>query len=499
MHHKPDGRFRRARRATGRLDIAKAPLAAVLVASLYVVYVAHYAVNVPYADDWNTVPLIINALHGHLAMHDLWAQYGDTRLLIADPWFILIGRADRYNLATVLVSGALFFVAAFMLLLVALRSYVGKRLHWLTVIVVGLAWFSLADVQNALWAFQLAWYVATFFFVVTVVCLLAERHRPVMLGLAAIAALAGSYTIVQGFVCWPVGLICLLRIQPWTRRTAVEVSAWVGTATIAAAIYLHGYQPSASTGRAFTHPNLVGRYVLLLLGNVIPTSLYRAHPNLAVHELLGVIVVSAAGYVAVRTYRERDRPPLPLLLIAYGVCFDVMIAVGRFNGGPAGALNNNRYTMPNLVLITGIVIYVCSHTPELAPKRPWQSVGVSMLVAVFAIDCGATTIFGVTNARRTRSVHVTDARIVVNFDLIPTVAAQGCAAAYAVYPPHSPAQGRNIVASVGRDLMAYDRLSVFEPHDYAHYRAQGLPSDAAVMQAANFAGVTNAWATQCPG
>ena len=398
-----------------------------------------------------------------------------------------------------LVSSALFFVASFMLLLVALRSYLGKRLHWLIVVVVGLAWFSLADVQNAFWAFQLAWYVATFFFVVMVVCLLAQHHRPVMLGLAAIAALASSYTIVQGFVCWPVGLICLLRIQPRTRRTAIEISAWIGTAATAAAIYLHNFHPSASNGRALAHAHLVGRYVLLLLGNVIPTSLYSAHPNLVVHELLGVIVASLAGYVAVRTYRERDRPPLPLLLITYGLFFDVMIAVGRFNGGPAGALNNNRYTMPNLVLLTGIVIYVCGHLRQLARKGPWQSFGVSLLIAALVFDCGATTIFGITNARRTRSVHITDARIVVNFDLIPTIAAQACAAAYAVYPPHSPTQARVMVAAVGRNLMAYEQLSVFEPHVFAHYRAQGLPSDAAVRQAADFAAVTNLWAAHCPG
>jgi len=48
---------------------------------------------------------------------------------------------------------------------------------------VGLIWFSLADYFNALWAFQFAWYLILFFFVLMLYLLLRENVAQLFSGL----------------------------------------------------------------------------------------------------------------------------------------------------------------------------------------------------------------------------------------------------------------------------------------------------------------------------
>jgi hypothetical protein len=466
--------------------------AATIPAVLYLLYVAHYSVDVPYADDWNMVPVVVLALHGKLGIGELWSQYGDTRLLIPRLCFVLIGWIDHFDIRTVLLLSATMFIASYILILPLLRRYTGKPLTSLSVLAVGVAWFSLADVQNALWSFQLAWYAATFFFVAMIFFLLSPRHRVAMYGLGIGAAVAGSYAIVQGFVLWPVGLICLLLGSSRGRRTVAEVTVWLSAAAITAAIYLHRFDTTSTAGGGVSHPVRLARFVILLIGNVIPTAAHAAHPNFVFHEVLGTIVAGAAAFVVVQSIRERHtRNPLPVLLITYGLFFDVMISLGRYTQGPSGALNNNRYTMPNLVLLTGVVIFGCAHPPSFN-KRAFSRLALGAMVGLLAAQCVATTAFGVAVARTTHQTYETDARLVVNLDRVP-MAQQGCDSAYAVDPPHGPTLAREIVAIYGRLHMARDKLSVFQPATFRRYRAQGPPNQHAIKAASDFAAIPDLW------
>jgi hypothetical protein len=119
---------------------------------------------------------------------------------------------------------------------------------------LGVIWFSLADVQNALWAFQVSWYLTVLFFMVMLFALLIPANsRRWWLGLAVFAALAGSLSTVQGFILWLVGAISMLwnqpvrrqhdRNHPSTRTTRFEASLWIGAAILTIALY---YRDTAS-------------------------------------------------------------------------------------------------------------------------------------------------------------------------------------------------------------------------------------------------------------
>ena len=62
--------------------------------------------------------------------------------------------------------------------------------------------------------------------------------------------------------------------------------------------------------------------------------------------------------------RDRTRIPLPLLMIVFALLFDITLALGR-SGQRNVAGQQGRYTMPNLILVAGIVVFAWAHPPRL--------------------------------------------------------------------------------------------------------------------------------------
>jgi len=52
----------------GRTRTIGVVVGAIIPAGLYLLFVFHYSVDVPYADDWTIIPLIHSALHGYVSM-----------------------------------------------------------------------------------------------------------------------------------------------------------------------------------------------------------------------------------------------------------------------------------------------------------------------------------------------------------------------------------------------------------------------------------------------
>ena len=128
--------------------------AAAVPALLYLAYVAHYALDVPLSDDWGLIGLASHARHHHVAMAELWSQYADTRLFVGRVVFAVFGLLDHLNLKHIILFSAITYIASFAILLLLFRSYLQRRLTFLSVLSLAVVWFSVADFQNALWTFN---------------------------------------------------------------------------------------------------------------------------------------------------------------------------------------------------------------------------------------------------------------------------------------------------------------------------------------------------------
>jgi len=454
--------------------------AAAVPAALYLVYVYHYAVNAPFVDDWEYIPIVATALHGHLDVGALWSQWSDAREVTGRLVYIAFGLIDHLNERAVMLFSAVVFIGTYVLVLLLFQAYLGKRLTALPVFVVGVVWFSLVDWQSALWSSLVNNYLVLFFFALAMLLLLTrQKHARLLFGLSVAAAVLASLSFIEGFLVWPIGLICLL----WSsKRNKAELATWLAVGTLTAVGYFHGYNstdPACSAGSercslfyGVTHPGQLIHYMVLLVGNILPLSTTGIESHLWVHDLQGAVLLLAAILVVVQTLRKRRAQPnpLPLLFIVFAVAFDLVTAVGRVGAGSQTAVAqiNSRYSMPNLILLVGIVIYAWAHIPQVKASSALRVVGFGALMAFLVLQCVVGTVVAVTDGQQFHQGNINGARIMVNLDRVPT-SERVCYIDAAVWP----GWGVKHVSWFRRAKNSH--LSFFQSESEHYYKAEGLP------------------------
>ena len=461
-------------------------------AGLYVLYVYHYALNVPLVDDWQVMPIVSKAIHGEIDIHAIWKQWSDGREVMGNLVFVAFAIVDHLNLRAVMLFNATVFVLTYVIVLLLFRGYLGKRLPPLSAFVLGVVWFSLVDGQSALWAVKVEGYLTIFFTLVTVSLLLIRRGDDRLLfSLSVVAAVMASFSFVAGFAVWPLGLICLLWQSKWDK---MKIATWVIAGGLTSVSYFYGYSfgnsscqttgANCSLLQGLSHPIQLGQYLILLVGDVIPTSTGGIEAHLWVHDVQGIVLFIAALLVVVQTVRERhDQPsPLPLLLILFAILFDLTTTLARVGGGPQSAIKvwDGRFTMPNVILLLAIVIFGWTHAPKLHMATAIRFVGLSVLTALLLIQCVLGTETGISWAHTIDPIEQTDARILVNLGRVPRSewACDFDAAVFQGWFKHF----------VWYQLARINELSMFQPGVERRYREE--PPLVAPQCRATFGGAT---------
>lgn len=311
--------------------------------ALYLWFVFHFGVNVPFQDTWNgTLPLLQEFARGTLTLGALWAPHNENRMLVPNTLLVVLDRATRMNAVVDMAVGAALLVATALLLILLARRTL--HLPWAWLIPIPWVLLSLAQVENTLWAFQFAWMLIL---LLTVLVLLIIELAPtswVWFGVAAGLAILASLSSLQGLLVWPVGLVYGAGCG-WTGR---RWSPWlvVGAATTA----LYGWdfgpvQPRPQPTFVLGHPLEVARFFVELVGGMF---VYH-HGVLAVVLLL---LLAGAGLSVLRRRESWARFRLPLALVVAGLLFDLLVTEGRSPFGLDSALSS-RYTTYNLLMLIG--------------------------------------------------------------------------------------------------------------------------------------------------
>jgi hypothetical protein len=460
-------------------------IAASVLPILYLLFVEHYATNSFTADDWYVVPIVHAALHGQLTLGQLWWQHDESRYFLWYMIDVLFGFVDRLDLRSVIFLSAAIFIASYAGLLLLVRQYLGKRLTPIPVLVISAICFSLADVQNILWASQVPVFLTVFFFTMLVVLLVPNGRRRLWFALGVLFAVVASLASLQGFLCWPLGAICLLWNQPWgAHRVRIEIGLWLSFMVLTTALYLPGYNvdegnvclnhAQCTYGAILVHPGTALAFFFTLIGNVIPGTaigFFTKAQDLIRFEVLGVVLFGVAFFILIRSWRERrpcERLPLPLLLIVFSLLVDAMTTAGRGGGGRA---LDYRYVLPNLILLTGIVIYGLARVPTHRPvrvSRDWRHylkyLALFALGILLVVQVTATTGFGLTNGRSTDTVSREEAQYFVNLNRSHVV-------------NNSPSCQIDLALLKEPDVTlreaTMDQLGEFQPSSYRYYRKLG--------------------------
>ena len=442
-------------------------------AVVYLWMIHAYGVNVITNDQWSDVALIDHAHSGTLQFSTLWAQHNENRIFFPNLIVLALAYTTHFDVITEQYLSAFMLFGATTLVICAHKRRSPER-RWIWYCPVAFLLLSLAQAGNALWGFQMAWYLVLLTTALALFLLDQEPLRWPLLGGAIAAAVIASFSSLQGLLVWPAGLL-LIYLR---RRSGHLAVTWIGAAVVTAAIYSVGFNFN-TTRSPGAGPAALLTYFVRLVGDVVGV----ARPG-ALVTLFGTVLAVAAIWTLLRFTLGRRTDtgarPFALSLILFGLLFSAVITHGR--GGYRASLSNSepRYTVFVIFVLVGLYLAVLdppvvselrsSQPPSPTPGTVGQRQTSSDPVFVFArvvvgIGVVVTVIVGsadgISRAREGRQDGSFLGQVTVRADQYPDSVVQGLA----IF--ERPQQIRRQITVARRD-----RLSLFGTGDAARYLSE---------------------------
>jgi hypothetical protein len=314
--------------------------------------IVHFAVEVPYWDEWEWAELIYRSRTGTLTFGDLWAQHNEHRIFLDHLIALGLDRLGGWSVVREQMFSAVTVVLTQLVLWRIVRRTVVPEIAPFALLGGSLFLYDLVQYENFSWGFQMAWFVCDLA-AVTVAWLLSddpEEARPLLLAVvpATLASLASS----QGLIAWPVGALALI----FARRGLPTLLAWCACGITVGAVIRAGVVPTASGHVSLLHnlPSVV-KFIVIYLG----APLGRAG-GLAACEVVGAaaLVLLAAAFAddlraPDRAERLARRAPW-YAIAAYAILGAALTAPARLGFGIEEAVAG-RYSSIATFLYVGLV------------------------------------------------------------------------------------------------------------------------------------------------
>jgi len=402
-------------RARGALYVIPAWTAFVFLLAMF----GLYALDMPYYDQWELVPLLEKLHDGTLRPGDLWAQHNEHRLIFPRLLMLLMAQWSDWNIYWELAANLALAILSWGVLLVLIRrssAPVHEEENGPVYMVMTLIVFSVSQWQNWFFGWQLQEFMNVLAVLVTLGCLTWRQHTTLGVALAMGSAVVATYSFANGILIWPIGVL-VLALQRTMRRKCirVEMAAWVLAGIMVAASYLYGYEtPSYHPPlmEALSQPLQCLLYLLVYLGQ--PLGNYNVILAACMGGL-GLLVWSVTLFqlVASRVPTTATLPWMGMALYAIGTAS--ITALGRVDEGLAQALSSRYVTMANLLWIALVVqVYWVAQVSDGRLIRRLLPLKIAFVcLALFAASAvGAyrwTERYNAYSAVRTELLHGDDA------------------------------------------------------------------------------------------
>jgi hypothetical protein len=437
----------------------------------YFGYIVRYGVNVVFWDDWSWATFLVP---GQPTIASLWAQHNESILFFPNVLAYFLIRVTSWNETVFFwISGVLLMGVLALITRVFWDEIKRAPLLWLPLPFIVL---TLAQYQNTLWAYQMAWFIVLLC-IVSALFLLERPNLSVwhLVG-AALIGVVGSYSLLQGLLVWPAGLIILLSRGRSNRLRAL----WCAIGIAATAGYFVDYQfaesRSAPLSYILGHLSTVFQGLLLTAGSVIPslTSRDSAISSPDITMAVGALLL-VAGIAVVAHWIVQRRPDGPkafcVALIVTSILFDLMLIPSRlvYDIYTGTASRYDTFVWP---LLLGTYAYVVMSRPRGDSR--WRNWGKAPQIAI-SLTMGAAivvgTIVGVQQGQVSRDVRLTSVDVLANWQNARTAVA----APY-LLPPCGSDPSYCALLKTLEHLLAADRMNIFGDSGTTlqRFRAEGI-------------------------
>jgi hypothetical protein len=435
----------------------------------YFAYVAAFGVNVVFWDDWGWEA---NLLPGYPTLASLWGQHNESIIFFPNLVAIPIIHLTHWNTLAFLWASAVLLVGALAVMIGTFWDEIRKApLLWLPLPLLVL---SLAQYQSTLWAFQIAWFMVLFA-VVSAFALLAKPEASMKrLALAALLGAVGSYSLLQGLLVWPGGLLVLLASGRSNRLRVAWCAAGVAVTAGYLADYSFAASGSASLSYVLAHLSVAVKGVLITAGSIIPSTASGIGDisSARVSQLTGAVLL-AAGAGSIVVWWVRGRTPGPqafcVALILTSMLFAVMLIPGRLAENMYAG-TTSRYDTFMWPLLLGTYAFAVMERPRTIWRRRWAWAPLLLLSAAVAADAFVSTTVGIEQGQVTRQVRLTSVDVLANWQTAPPAVA----APYLL----PPCANEEVVCSelkAAAEVLERDQFSIFsDPSHVSSLRDLGI-------------------------
>jgi hypothetical protein len=370
-----------ARAPDARAFAIAAVASGVVGVAVLVAIVVAFVVDVPLYDEWLWVPIVAHAAHGTLAVGEMWAAQNVHRSFVPTLLAVELARAFGWHERVQAIASVVFALVAYAI--AAAHLVRTRRASVLAAVACAVLVFSLAQIENWLWGFQVAWFLANAC-AFGAFAFLARRGRMALAG-ALVLAVCATYTLVFGVLIWPIGAALLLA-----RRRVRALAAWLVVAAVAGALFLVDYHPpTGQIAAAHFVPdvNFAG-FLFAYLGAPAALGL-----PLVAAVAVGALALAAFAAFAVRTTREPPdaRASFFLAVGGFAIASALIEAVGRAGYGADAALTS-RYT--TLAIDLWIALVGLGGFARVGAWRP----AYAIVSALAILACAATGLTGAASA-----------------------------------------------------------------------------------------------------
>jgi hypothetical protein len=337
--------------------------------ALLVYMVARYAVDVPFLDQWELVPVLDRMYCGTLTFHDLWVQHNEHRIFFPRIIMLLLARLTHWNIRCELALNILFAVGIFVIfahqIKITCRKQALPGLPW-TLPAVSLIIFSVSQYQNWLWGWQLPMFLNLLVVVGGIVLLANEPFRWSKFTAAIGLGIVATYSFGNGTLFWPVGLMILFLLKTRTgeKRRASIIWTLIGALTVGN--YFYHYQKPEGYPLLDPVLNVPGEYVAYVfkyIGHICTPDLPSNVPLQGLIACaIGLAGIMATGWTAWILYR-RKIAGLDILLPYFGLSLyslgsALVTGIGRVYLGSNEALASRYCTMATPLWVSLIVFII---------------------------------------------------------------------------------------------------------------------------------------------
>lgn len=330
----------------------------------------HYSVNTVFVDQWSNVPTIKASLAQALPWSALWAQHNETRMLFPNLLVVILAKTTQFDTRTEALLSGFVLLASTVLIILAHRRR-AKEVPWLYYCPVVVLAFTFVQSASTLWGFQIAWYLVLFSWAATLYLL--DRIELTWLPFVGAlgAAVLGSYSLIQGFIVWPIGLLLLYQ----RKRVWSYLVTWTAAGFVTVLVYLPGYQQQpGELSEAIRNPLDATRFYLFALGDILgfhPTARQVGSAGRGLTPTTGLVILMGAvllvlALLSVITYGLRrdevSASPVGVALTFGGLLFLLMVTQGRIFFGFFSA-SESWFTTLSIMVPTGVYLTLLGRTP----------------------------------------------------------------------------------------------------------------------------------------